>query len=270
MSAELLGETFDIHAGGIDLQFPHHENEIAQSACAHPHGDFARVWLHNEMLQVEGKKMSKSLGNFFTVRDLLDQGVPGEVIRFVLLSTHYSKPMDWTQTKAREAIDTLRDWVVNAVRSDAIPDSNFIDALADDLNTSRAISRLHELFSSSRFGDLTASLKVLGLDLVDMKTAEWTQPFEKRELIEGLDYQATAGMVGWGHFSEPTVSRVMHIVRTWLVARWERNWERADRLKQEAAVLGLRLQAQRSSLGHEQGTAIVEASFDPGKLEALK
>ncbi|HRM74331.1 MAG TPA: class I tRNA ligase family protein, partial [Paracoccus sp. (in: a-proteobacteria)] len=108
MSYELLGESFDIHAGGIDLQFPHHENEIAQSACAHPHGDFARVWLHNEMLQVEGRKMSKSLGNFFTVRDLLDQGVPGEVIRFVLLSTHYRKPMDWTAEKAREAEAVLR------------------------------------------------------------------------------------------------------------------------------------------------------------------
>ncbi|MBE0455566.1 MAG: cysteine--tRNA ligase, partial [Roseovarius sp.] len=103
MSFELLGESFDIHGGGNDLMFPHHENEIAQSCCAHPHGDFARYWLHNEMLQVEGKKMSKSLGNFFTVRDLLDQGVPGEVIRFVFLSTHYRKSMDWTAEKAREA-----------------------------------------------------------------------------------------------------------------------------------------------------------------------
>ena len=94
MAHELLGASFDIHGGGIDLQFPHHENEIAQSACAHPEGEFARVWMHNEMLQVEGRKMSKSLGNFFTVRDLLDQGFPGEVIRFVMLSTHYSKPMD--------------------------------------------------------------------------------------------------------------------------------------------------------------------------------
>jgi cysteinyl-tRNA synthetase len=83
--------------------FPHHENEIAQSRCACPEGDFARIWLHNEMLQVDGRKMSKSLGNFFTVRDLLDSGVPGEVIRFVFLSTHYRKPMDWTAEKAREA-----------------------------------------------------------------------------------------------------------------------------------------------------------------------
>ncbi len=108
MARELLGERFDIHAGGIDLQFPHHENEIAQSMCAHPHGQFARYWLHNEMLQVEGKKMSKSLGNFFTVRDLLDKGIPGEVIRFVLLSTHYSKPMDFTMEKAEQAEATLR------------------------------------------------------------------------------------------------------------------------------------------------------------------
>ncbi len=99
MSAELLGNSFDIHAGGIDLQFPHHENEIAQSCCAHPQADFARVWLHNEMLQVEGKKMSKSLGNFFTVRDLLDQGVPGEVIRYVFLMTHYRSR--WTGRRRR-------------------------------------------------------------------------------------------------------------------------------------------------------------------------
>ncbi|MBN2759772.1 MAG: cysteine--tRNA ligase, partial [Rhodobacteraceae bacterium] len=96
MADELLGASFDIHGGGIDLQFPHHENEIAQSCCAHPDAGFASFWLHNEMVQVEGKKMSKSLGNFFTVRDLLDQGWPGEVIRFVILSTHYRKPMDWT------------------------------------------------------------------------------------------------------------------------------------------------------------------------------
>ena len=79
--------------------FPHHENEIAQSRCAHPEAEFARVWMHNGFLNVEGEKMSKSLGNFFTVRDLLDQGVPGEVIRFVLLSTHYRQPMDWTERR---------------------------------------------------------------------------------------------------------------------------------------------------------------------------
>ena len=110
MAHDLLGATFDIHGGGNDLQFPHHENEIAQSCCAYPESEFARYWLHNEMLQVDGKKMSKSLGNFFTVRDLLDQGYPGEVIRFVFLSTHYSKPMDWNNSKALEAKNILRKW----------------------------------------------------------------------------------------------------------------------------------------------------------------
>ncbi|MEC7964609.1 MAG: cysteine--tRNA ligase, partial [Pseudomonadota bacterium] len=146
MSYELLGASFDIHGGGNDLQFPHHENEIAQSCCAHPGEDFAKVWMHNEMLQVEGKKMSKSLGSFFTVRDLLDQGVPGEVIRFVFLSTHYGKPMDWTEKKAKEAEATLRKWrgLVAGAEASGV-DQEVVDALADDLNTAGALTRLHAL-----------------------------------------------------------------------------------------------------------------------------
>ncbi len=143
MSYELLGESFDIHGGGNDLMFPHHENEIAQSCCAHPGSGFAQVWMHNEMLQVEGKKMSKSLGNFFTVRDLLDQGVPGEVIRFVMLSTHYRKPMDWTAEKAKEARETLWHWRKATQDVEAAePEAELIEILADDLNTPRAISYL--------------------------------------------------------------------------------------------------------------------------------
>ncbi len=107
MARALLGEAFDIHGGGVDLAFPHHENELAQSVCAHPDEGFARVWMHNGMLNIEGEKMSKSLGNFFTVRDLLDKGIPGEVIRFVLLSTHYRQPIDWTQAKVDEATATF-------------------------------------------------------------------------------------------------------------------------------------------------------------------
>lgn len=147
MSYELLGASFDIHGGGNDLQFPHHENEIAQSCCAHPKAEFARYWMHNEMLQVEGKKMSKSLGNFFTVRDLLDQGVPGEVIRFVFLSTHYGKPMDWTEKKAKEAEATLRKWrrLVEGVSQVGEPADAVVDALANDLNTAEAITELHRM-----------------------------------------------------------------------------------------------------------------------------
>ncbi|WP_194095513.1 cysteine--tRNA ligase [Marivivens aquimaris] len=146
MSYELLGASFDIHGGGNDLQFPHHENEIAQSCCAHPEGGFANYWLHNEMLQVEGKKMSKSLGNFFTVRDLLEQGIPGEVVRLVMLGTHYGKPMDWTEKKRAEAEQTLRNWrnlTADVVAGEVDPE--LVDTLADDLNTAGAIARLHVL-----------------------------------------------------------------------------------------------------------------------------
>lgn len=164
MSYELLGESFDIHGGGNDLQFPHHENEIAQSCCAHPEGEFARYWLHNEMLQVEGKKMSKSLGNFFTVRDLLDKGIPGEVIRFVFLSTHYGKPMDWTEKKAKEAEATLRKWygmVQEAEAGDV--DTAIVAAIADDLNTSKAISEMHRIANGGDASGLKAAMQLVGL-----------------------------------------------------------------------------------------------------------
>jgi len=173
MSFELLGPSFDIHGGGIDLQFPHHENEIAQSHCAHPGSDFARVWMHNEMLLVEGKKMSKSLGNFFTVRELLDQGVPGEVVRFVMLSTHYRKPMDWTAERAREAEGVLRGWRALVAGAKPLgPDREVIEALADDLNVAGAIARLHALAKAAASpgedgalaqGILLASARLLGL-----------------------------------------------------------------------------------------------------------
>ncbi len=149
MSYELLGASFDIHGGGNDLQFPHHENEIAQSCCAHPEGGFANVWLHNEMLQVEGKKMSKSLGNFFTVRDLLDQGIPGEVVRYVMLDTRYSKPMNWTEKKKDEAKETIRHW--HRLTADLFPsidfhpNEKFINSLADDLNTHLALVYINQL-----------------------------------------------------------------------------------------------------------------------------
>ena len=164
MSYELLGASFDIHGGGIDLQFPHHENELAQSCCAHPQAGFAQVWMHNEMLQVEGKKMSKSLGNFFTVRDLLDQGYPGEVIRMVYLGTHYGRPMDWTAEKAAQAEATLRKWrgLVAGVTSGA-PAAAVVAALADDLNTAGAIAELHALAGAGDAAGLKASAALLGL-----------------------------------------------------------------------------------------------------------
>ena len=165
MSHDLLGASFDIHGGGNDLLFPHHENELAQSRCAHPDHGFANYWLHNEMLQVDGKKMSKSLGNFFTVRDLLDQGYAGEVIRFVFLSTHYGKPMDWTDVKAREAEKTLRKWREIGAEADSsgAVDAAVVKALSEDLNTSGAITALHALASKGDAAGLRASAGLLGL-----------------------------------------------------------------------------------------------------------
>lgn len=174
MSHELLGAKFDIHGGGNDLMFPHHENEIAQSCCAHPGAGFARYWLHNEMLQVEGKKMSKSLGNFFTVRELIDQGVPGEVIRMVFMGTHYRKPMDWTQLKRDEAEQTLRKWraMTDGVAA-AGPTDAVVAALADDLNTAGAIAELHKLAAARDAAALKGSAALLGLLGDDM--GDWAQ-----------------------------------------------------------------------------------------------
>src|SRR5690606_11019365 len=165
MSRELLGESFDIHGGGIDLQFPHHENEIAQSHCAHPEAAFARYWLHNEMVMVDGKKMSKSLGNFFTVRDLLDRGIPGEVIRLVLMATQYRKPMDWTEKAAKDAAEELARWFRHPEVRDAtpgVPAASVVEALADDLNTTQVLFALRELAGAGHYVELASSLRFLG------------------------------------------------------------------------------------------------------------
>jgi len=184
MARELLGRTFDIHGGGLDLQFPHHENEIAQSVCAHD-APMANFWVHNEMLQVEGKKMSKSLGNFFTVRDLLDAGYAGEVIRFVLLSTHYSKPMNWTEKKAQSAAATLAKWsaLTRGAAPVAVPKS-VMDALSDDLNTPGAISAMHALASERDGEGLAAAMAVMGIERSEGAVADVSA--EVTALIEGL------------------------------------------------------------------------------------
>ena len=189
MSHDLLGPSFDIHGGGNDLLFPHHENELAQSRCAHPDHGFANYWLHNEMLQVDGKKMSKSLGNFFIVRDLLDQGYPGEVIRFVFLSTHYGKPMDWTDAKAREAEKTLRKWreISAAANAPGEVDIAVVKALSEDLNTAGAITVLHALASKGDAAGLRASAELMGLlgkDMGDWAAAVDLSGYEERLFSE--------------------------------------------------------------------------------------
>jgi cysteinyl-tRNA synthetase len=150
MSGKLLGETFDIHGGGQDLIFPHHENEIAQSTCAHGGRPFVRYWLHNGFLMTEGEKMSKSLGNFYTVHDLLGE-FPGEAIRLTLLQTHYRQPLDFTKAgveRAKRTLDrfylALRDAPLMGEDAAEGDDLSVLEALADDLNTPLALARLHE------------------------------------------------------------------------------------------------------------------------------
>ncbi|MGC0225528.1 cysteine--tRNA ligase [Pseudooceanicola nitratireducens] len=258
MADDILGEEFDIHGGGIDLQFPHHENEIAQSCCAHDHGGFARVWLHNEMLQVEGKKMSKSLGNFFTVRDLLDQGVPGEVIRFVFLGTHYRKPMDWTEKKRAEAEATLRKWSEVAGReSNGRPDEAFVASLAGDLNTAGALSCLHQMFSV-----LEADWN--GADLPDgTDIAATRETFVASANLLGL---LTPDLGGWEkrHLTSDLAALAEHLTEVRAGAMIMKDFSEVDRLK--SALIEAGVEVRMSKAGVE---LLPGAGFDPAKLEGL-
>jgi cysteinyl-tRNA synthetase len=238
MSYELLGPSFDIHGGGLDLQFPHHENEVAQSCCAHPEASFAGIWMHNEMLQVEGKKMSKSLGNFFTVRDLLDQGVPGEVIRMVYLGTHYSKPMDWTKEKAdqvRKMLSKLRSRIKTPeLHQNATPPVDFVAMIADDLNTSGAIALLQ---SYTLDHEVAGSLNFLGISL--------TNKFA---------------------ISEDAFSNLIDkFMRLRLNAVETKDFTLVDAMKVALDEAGVEVRVSKSGVALFAGT-----NFDPSKLEALK
>ena len=240
MSHELLGPHFDIHGGGNDLMFPHHENEIAQSCCAHQGAGFANIWMHNEMLQVEGKKMSKSLGNFFTVRDLLDQGVPGEVIRFVMLSTHYSKPMDWTAKKAAEAEKTLRKWYAQAANAPQapVPDA-MLAALSDDLNTPLAITALHQISQSGDAASLRAGLSILGL--------------------------ASVGVPDWAASPDVDLSALeAQLFAARQTAMETKDFGPVDALKSALTDAGVEVRMSKEGV-----ELIPTANFDPLKLEGL-
>jgi cysteinyl-tRNA synthetase len=180
MSWKYLGEVFDIHGGGIDLVFPHHENEIAQSRYAFHTPVMANFWMHNGFLQVEGEKMSKSLGNFVTIRELLEDW-PGGAIRLAMLQTHYRQPVSWTANKLHEAKEELGDWVAplynsrgehelfrrRAFNRPAIFSLGFVDALSDDLNTPEAITYLRNLYSErsneEKYAELIENCEALGI-----------------------------------------------------------------------------------------------------------
>jgi len=252
MTKALFGARFDIHGGGLDLAFPHHENEKAQSCCQAGEDSFAQVWMHNEMLQVEGKKMSKSLGNFFSVRELLDQGYPGEVIRFVFLSTHYRKPMDWTEKKAQEAEATLRKWFKKTDGVEASPtlDPCVESALSDDLNTHLAMAEMGKLSSAS----LKTAMRILGLP--DAEKAIWWR--EQGIVLDGVNVIADIRV------TQP-LDPVKGVLLHWENLRKQKCYVEADKLKADLEELGISLRVTKN--GPE---ADVTRGFDPAKLEALK
>jgi cysteinyl-tRNA synthetase len=263
MARELLGDTFDIHGGGIDLQFPHHENEIAQSKCAHPEGQFARYWLHNEMLLVEGKKMSKSLGNFFTVRDLLDQGVPGEVIRFVLLSTHYRSPMDWTEKKRAEAETVLRKWRGLVADIEPAPNSApaVLEALADDLNTAGAIAVLHLLAGKGDAAGLKASAALMGLLTDELADWAWAPHTHNRSANVTVTSRVRARGT---EIRAETTALIERLLAERTRARQLRDFARADQLRDAFAAAGVVVRDTPEGAEWE-----VLADFDPEKLECV-
>jgi cysteinyl-tRNA synthetase len=211
MSWKFLGETFDIHGGGIDLVFPHHENELAQSRCAFSIPIMARFWMHNGFLQLEGRKMAKSEGNFITIHDLLKDW-PGEVLRFNMLRTHYRQPMDWTTKGLEESLRTLSNFFgTERCRGFAALHDSVREPLLDDLNTPEAINRLHELHKDGRQVELVQSLMALGF------TGDLADPRQ-------------------GRVDRTAIERLVAARNS---ARAARNWQESDRIRDELLRMGI-------------------------------
>jgi cysteinyl-tRNA synthetase len=236
MSFDLLGPVFDIHGGGIDLIFPHHENEIAQSRCAHATPVFARYWMHNGFVQVNGEKMSKSLGNFFTVHELLEEGHRGEAIRLALLSAHYRQPIDITRDGLVEAKATLDRFYTALARAGgaALPARDAIDeapldvmaALEDDLNTPLALSHLHELVHR---------LNKAGTDAEREQTV---QALTRSGALLGLLQQPPEQWLQGGADDNAEIEAA---IAARMAARKARNFAEADRIRNDLAARGILL-----------------------------
>ena len=267
MARQLLGKSFDIHGGGLDLLFPHHENELAQCKACDGAEASANYWLHNEMLQVEGKKMSKSLGNFFTVRDLLDQGVPGEVIRFVMLSTHYRKPMDWTEKKARDAKRKLQSWYrILGKAAIGQPDDMVVSHLYDDLNTHAALRRIDELAKNINHNDKFDGQFEAGVPNAPEMTKS---SVELRE-----EFRASLALIGligdeapaWVIFDATALSDYEDMLSIARARAMEtKDFSEVDRVKTMLSAAGVQVQMSKEGVSLSP-----DSNFDPSKLEALK
>jgi len=223
MSSRYLGQTFDIHGGGLDLIFPHHENEIAQSRCCFGTDVMANVWMHNGFLQVEGQKMSKSLGNFLTIAEVLEK-VPGEVVRLNMLRTHYRQPIDWTESGLRETMNILVALhVYDDVEVGQVSDA-FLVALSDDLNISNALAELHALKKAGKKESVRAGLELLGVKYTLPPAANNPPPQgfapAPLEVVAGRD-------------------RVDELVALRLQARKAKNFAESDRIRDQLDAMGI-------------------------------
>ena len=230
MAWKHLGETFDIHGGGIDLEFPHHENEIAQSRCAFHTPLMANFWMHNGFLQMEGEKMSKSLGNFFTIREVLADW-QGDVIRLAMLTTHYTQPINWTVKALQDAEKALANFF-DAASADAEPRPapGVLEALGDDLNTPKAIAEMHALRNAAGRKALAGTLAFFGFR--PNAFAEWREARAPEPALppEEIDRRIAAR----------------------LDARKAKNFAEADRIRDELAALGVVLKDSKDGTTWEQ------------------
>jgi cysteinyl-tRNA synthetase len=217
MAWKHLGETFDIHGGGIDLVFPHHENEIAQTRCAFRSSVMANTWMHNGFLQVEGDKMAKSAGNFVTIRDILADW-PGDVARLAMLRTHYRSPLDWTVKGLEECEKVLADFF-DAASADAEPRAaaGVLAALADDLNTPQAIAEMHGLKNPAGRKALAGTLAFFG--------------FRAAELAAWRAAHAPAPPLAAAEIERRIAART--------AARKAKNFAESDRIRDELAKMGV-------------------------------
>jgi cysteinyl-tRNA synthetase len=233
MAQKHLGDMFDIHGGGIDLVFPHHENEIAQSRCADDTPVMARYWLHNGFLQVEGEKMSKSLGNFITIHDLLKEW-SGEVVRFNMLRTHYRQPIDWTRKGLEESRATLERWgeifanCGGGVGEGWLPSGDVVDTLKDDLNTPLAIAKLHELAKEAKGGAAAfAEQWAASAELLGLNANRWHGRSMSASVLEATD--------------PDLANRVRKLVEARSKARKAKDFKEGDRIRDELAAMGITL-----------------------------